>query len=276
MRRVFDEWLAPFRQRGAYMFWLAVSLAVALVGPFGTYAAMDLPSRFVLWGATVALVLLAASLLSVLIRRVPRLRDSWLSGLAVGAMLAILLSFPFSRMVQAFAPQEPPVHSATEIGASLFFATMAAAAFSRLRAPPKTGGEPAPAPQPAPSPDPAAASEAPEPRLLRRLDPDLRGRLISISVRDHYVDVVTTAGRASLLMRLSDAMAEAEGEEGARIHRSHWVARHAARGIRRSGNRVLLELADGNRLPVSRTQRSQIDGWDLPETEDSQALAPES
>jgi len=132
MRRVFDEWLAPFRQRGAYMFWLAVSLAVALVGPFGTYAAMDLPGRFVLWGATVAIVLLAASLFSVLIRRVPRLRDSWLSGLAIGALLAILLSLPFSRMVQAFVPQEPPVHSATEIGAALFFSTMAAAAFSQI------------------------------------------------------------------------------------------------------------------------------------------------
>lgn len=261
MRRVVDEWLAPFRQRGSYLFWSAVSLAVALVGPFGTYALLDLPQRLLFWGAAVALVLLAASLLRVLIRRLPHIGDTWLSGIAVAALLAILLSAPFNRMVQAFAPQDPPVHSSAEIGASLFFATVAAFAVSRLRS--STVAEPEPARA---APEPVAATEAAEPRLLRRLDPALRGRLVSISVRDHYVDVVTEAGRASLLMRLSDAMAEAEGEEGARIHRSHWVARHAARGLVRSGGRLVLELADGNRLPVSRTQRPQLDGWNLPET----------
>ncbi len=55
------------------------------------------------------------------------------------------------------------------------------------------------------------AEVAVPPRLFQRIAPEAHGDLISISVRDHYVDVVTSAGQASLLMRLSDAMAEADG-----------------------------------------------------------------
>ncbi|MEM6374550.1 MAG: hypothetical protein AAF727_17510, partial [Pseudomonadota bacterium] len=52
------------------------------------------------------------------------------------------------------------------------------------------------------------ANEGLQPRLLNRLPAEQRGALIRISVRDHYVDIVTVQGVTSLLMRFSDAMAE--------------------------------------------------------------------
>jgi DNA-binding LytR/AlgR family response regulator len=53
-------------------------------------------------------------------------------------------------------------------------------------------------------------------------------------------------------MRLSDAIAELEGLEGAQTHRSWWVARDAVEEARRDGERVTLVLKGGAEAPVSR------------------------
>jgi DNA-binding LytR/AlgR family response regulator len=54
-------------------------------------------------------------------------------------------------------------------------------------------------------------------------------------------------------MRLSDAVAELEGIEGAQAHRSWWVARDAIADARRGDGRATLTLKDGSQVPVSRT-----------------------
>ena len=53
-------------------------------------------------------------------------------------------------------------------------------------------------------------------------------------------------------MRLSDAVGELEGLEGARTHRSWWVARDAVRDVARNDGRAALTLASGVVAPVSR------------------------
>lgn len=87
----------------------------------------------------------------------------------------------------------------------------------------------------------------------------MQGALWAISVRDHYVDVRTSTGQASLLMRLSDAMAEAEPVEGIQVHRSHWVAWAAVAAAEREGARLFLRLQDGARIPVSRAHRPRVE-----------------
>lgn len=96
-----------------------------------------------------------------------------------------------------------------------------------------------------------AQTRQPEPALLARLPFDKRGRLISLSVQDHYVEVTTAKGREMLLMRLGDAIGEAGA--GFQIHRSHWVAEDAIAGARRKGSAAELTTCDGRALPVSRT-----------------------
>ncbi len=79
----------------------------------------------------------------------------------------------------------------------------------------------------------------------------LNGDVVCVHVSGHYIDVVTTAGSAVLLMRLADAMS-ALGDRGMQVHRSYWVAfRHMRRLVRRD-HRMLLCLHDGQEVPVSR------------------------
>jgi DNA-binding LytR/AlgR family response regulator len=54
-------------------------------------------------------------------------------------------------------------------------------------------------------------------------------------------------------MRLSDAVAELDGIEGAQVHRSWWVARDAIADAKRGDGRATLTLKDGSEVPVSRT-----------------------
>lgn len=80
-----------------------------------------------------------------------------------------------------------------------------------------------------------------------------RGKLLALSVADHYVDIVTDRGKALVLMRFADAIRETGGVAGLQIHRSHWVAREAVVRSHRAGGKLLLELSNGLRLPVSRS-----------------------
>ena len=66
--------------------------------------------------------------------------------------------------------------------------------------------------------------------FLDRLPLRLRGATIrAVQAEDHYLRLHTDRGSDLILMRLSDAVSELEGLEGARTHRSWWVAREAVR-----------------------------------------------
>ena len=90
-------------------------------------------------------------------------------------------------------------------------------------------------------------------RFLERLPPKLRGAVIyAISAEDHYLRLHTSKGADLILMRLTDAIAELEGLEGAQVHRSWWVARDAVESARREGVKLTLILKGGVEAPVSR------------------------
>ena len=90
-------------------------------------------------------------------------------------------------------------------------------------------------------------------RFLDRLPPKLRGaRLIAVQAEDHYLRLHTDRGSDLILMRLSDALAELEGLEGAQTHRSWWVAKGAVASVARGDGRAALTLTDNLTAPVSR------------------------
>lgn len=90
-------------------------------------------------------------------------------------------------------------------------------------------------------------------RFPDRLPPKLRGAAIrAVESEDHYLRVHTDRGSDLILMRLSDALGELEGLEGAQTHRSWWVARDAVRDVRRGDGRATLTLDGGVEAPVSR------------------------
>jgi DNA-binding LytR/AlgR family response regulator len=71
------------------------------------------------------------------------------------------------------------------------------------------------------SPAMAESTSDASPPILNRVPVQRRGRLIALSVSDHYVEVLTDGGRSLVLMRLSDAIAETGPVKGLQIHRSH-------------------------------------------------------
>lgn len=93
----------------------------------------------------------------------------------------------------------------------------------------------------------------PAARFPDRLPPRLRGAAIrAVQAEDHYLRIHTDRGSDLILMRLSDALEELEGLEGAQTHRSWWVARDAVRDVTRGDGRATLSLEGGITAPVSR------------------------
>ncbi len=91
------------------------------------------------------------------------------------------------------------------------------------------------------------------PRLNARLPVRLRGAEIwALQAEDHYLRVHTKLGDDLILMRLSDAILELDGIEGAQTHRSWWVAKVAVVEARRIDERAVLTLPNGVEAPVSR------------------------
>jgi DNA-binding LytR/AlgR family response regulator len=101
-------------------------------------------------------------------------------------------------------------------------------------------------------------------RFPDRLPPRLRGAAIrAVQAEDHYLRIHTDRGSDLILMRLSDALDELEGLEGAQTHRSWWVARDAVRDVARGDGRATLTLDGGLVAPVSRRYAKALRdaGW---------------
>lgn len=266
MRAFLDELQADFRTAVPFVAWAAISLVVGIAGPFGTYEILPLPLRILVWAAILAVAILTGAAVRAFVRGTLGLRRFLPSSILIALLVTGLFTPVFAALAgRVFAGRPEFRPGLLEIAAFIFCASMAVAAYRQV-----TAGGPRRAPASAaggsgttaaPGPDTAAEPVETVPRLVLRLEPGLRGRLFSVSVRDHYVDVRTEAGRASLLMRLSDAIAETEGEAGAQVHRSHWVARAAVAAVERRGDRTELRLQDGTRIPVSRSHRPQVEGW---------------
>ena len=112
----------------------------------------------------------------------------------------------------------------------------------------------------------ATAPPAPPPgaKFLERLPFRLRdAQLYAVEAEDHYLRVRTSKGSELILMRLSDALAELEGVEGAQTHRSWWVAKAGIADVRRTDGRTVLVLKDGAAAPVSRAHAKTLRelGW---------------
>ncbi|MDB5477415.1 MAG: response regulator of the LytR/AlgR family [Phenylobacterium sp.] len=167
-------------------------------------------------------------------------RGYWVGGLATG----LIMTPPMSAVVYAGAVimngRPPPLSAVPDlmwetvlicIGMSLL-----AVLLSRRPAPQTAGGAPAP------------------PKFLERLPLKLRGAEVwAVEAEDHYLRLHTSKGQDLILMRLTDAVAELAGIEGAQVHRSWWVARDAIADAKRGDGRATLTLKDGAEVPVSRT-----------------------
>lgn len=239
------ELAAEIRSPVPWIVWLTVALVTSIVGPFGSYGAMDVSARVLFWTPVVALALVAATLVRAFVVAGLGL-TLHLKGSAVAAALnALVIAPPLYLLMNEVLP--PPLRGMVSGAEIVLLIVTISLGVCALR----SSAEPQQPVQPQP--------QKTAPRLMRRLDPALRGEIWAITVRDHYVDVQTSAGKSSLLMRFSDAVSEVDCLPGAQVHRSHWVAWAGVGSVCREGGKMILHLKNGHQIPVSRNNRDKVD-----------------
>lgn len=228
---------------------LILSAVLGASGPFDTYTAMAIGPRFAYWLVVAISTFfigvffdnwITRSLVRTGVPRWPALAiGSAIAGIVVAALVVLVNRLSFGSGVEGHFSVVFTFLYVVPISVLIAFAyvilthslepTSPAAEFKTTETQPRAA------------------------RLLERLQPQNRGALVSLSVSDHYVDVITLRGHELILIRLSDAIAETEGTPGYQIHRSHWVAEDQIAGIVRKNGKIFVATSAGDELPVSRT-----------------------
>jgi hypothetical protein len=236
---------------------LALALLLALIGPFGTFAELDLPQRLAYW-----LSIFAANGLQVFGALILM---AWWRGahwppLAIGVAAGFLASIPATVEVVGleliFRPRLP-VNWPDTFGNVLVLTEAITVTVVVVR---NRMIQLARVEQPPPATDrPAERGDG----LMRRIKPEARGALWALEMEDHYLRVHTSTGNDLILHRLSDALSEVEGLDGMQVHRSYWVAREAVQTTERDGRKLQLVLKNGLKVPVSRNNVAALRaaGW---------------
>ena len=233
------------------LLWVALGAASAvfgMVGPFGTYEALGLPARLGYWALVAVTTYLAGFLCVTLLEACLAAKDirpstatfavyGAISGLPVAAVVWLINIWIFDAKVIGFG-------SLISYTVPLSAITSGCVAYFSMTYENTQKSEPSAVPQ--------------RPPLLERLPTERRGELYYLTMQDHYVEVVTSKGTSLVLLRLADAIKETAPLEGVQIHRSHWIARNAVRETQRQGDRLMLKMANGETLPVSRSRRNAL------------------
>lgn len=235
------QWRAQFSNPVPLLILAAVAALLAIVGPFETGIHLPPVPRFAYWlvmaGVTYSLGLLSNI---YLLRALPEALATSLrvaiAGIVAGlAITPVVVGLNFLTFDTLPAGGEWPGLLARFFAISVIISVIfhAVSAVQPDQPPP---------PQP----------HTPQPPLLDRLPLHKRGALVALSSEDHYTRIRTTRGAQLVLIRLSDAIREAEPAPGLRVHRSHWVALDQVTAARRDGDRAILTVTGGGDIPVSR------------------------
>jgi DNA-binding LytR/AlgR family response regulator len=238
---------------------LALAVALAVLGPFGTYTDLSVPVRYAYWVGLVLAgylgILLSAHALAALR---PGLGRRW--ALAVVTLVSAIPTSLAVAWVESLTRLARPVPLSVfpRVYACVALIQLALVLFLTRLQPSLSAlllmrGEPeAPAVQ-------LAAPETPAPpAFFKRIPSHLGSELLALEAEDHYLRVITAAGSDLILMRMSDALAELGHGIGLQVHRSWWVAHAAIAAVNRNNGRTALLLKNGLEVPVSRTYLSAV------------------
>lgn len=237
-----DELAPILRGKGLWVGLLALGIVLGLAGPFGTDDSLPVAIRIVYWliialtTGSVGLVVGFVGCDVIHAYGLPKWLASIFSGAISGLPVTVIvftinavflspgdLSIEDGPLVLSILAISTVISLATYIA---FFADQS----SSPALPPFTG----------------------RPRLLDRLPDEIRAPLVALEATDHYTRITTDQGSAVILLRFSDAIAEAAPTPGLRLHRSHWVALDRIASVRRDGPRAVVTTVAGHQLPVSR------------------------
>jgi len=222
---------------------LTLGLALAVMGPYGTFGAMSFPARAAYW---VGLMVLGAILYGATTRFAFYLLKSrkfiWPAPVAFSALAA---SIPMTIVVLLVTPgfggstswQTVYLYvAAIGLGANFLFG------FLNLRR----------HAQAAPGGAAQGGAGGRLPAFLARIPNHLGDEIYCVGSEDHYIRVQTSKGDALILMRFKDALTELSELPGIQVHRSWWVMETAIVKTVRKERRVLVQLKNGVEAPVSK------------------------
>lgn len=235
---------------------LVAGVFLGLIGPLGTIA-LPLALRLGYWViATVGGSLLGWAVTLLVMRWPPARANPWVMIVAIAVVMTppgVLLVWLWGLVA---VPGVEGFGDLVTLSWSVFAISLIMTAINRLMSPAYALTAPAPAPASPPAPVRIA--------FLERLPPRLReSDILAVEAEDHYLRVHTALGSDLILLRLSDALGELAGLDGARTHRSWWVARAAVRDVAKGDGRATLMLEGGLKVPVSRAHAPALRaaGW---------------
>jgi DNA-binding LytR/AlgR family response regulator len=234
------QWRSQFLGPVPYVVLGSVATLLAILGPFGTGEVLSFVEAFIYW------LVIAAGTYSIgfLVNAglTPKLPTGWnkFSRIIVVSFVTGAAITPFVAVITYAAFDDPPLISEwLELTAEIFAIALIVNIILQVN-------------------DDRVKNLAVDhhqegPTLLDRLPLEKRGPIIALSSQDHYTLVQTTRGEELVLIRLADAIREAEPTQGLQVHRSHWVALKQVSTARRDGGRAILTLSSEVEIPVSRS-----------------------
>jgi hypothetical protein len=251
---------------------IGMGLVLGLIGPFGTFDLLPTAPRLAYWLAVISVTWLLAD---AVLRRLDavagaRMPMPRLTVPLLGACLAAVPATGVVALANGLSGIGWPDDVAVLFGrVLLLLAAIALPVYTWEDMQERIAAMPDPAPPESVSPRNLPSDGGPmQPReddlslFEARLSAPLEGRLLCLEMQDHYLQVHHSAGSEIILCRMEDATREL-ARLGQRVHRSWWVAADAVDGIEREGQRILLRLSDGRRVPVGRSFRPGLReaGW---------------
>ncbi len=238
----------------------AIGVVLALVGPFGTFAA-PLALRLIFWPGVIWLGYAVYAPIDALARRLSPVLQLPAWGLRIAGVLLASLPMSVAVWVLPSLPDAAPVPDLTTALTHYFSVALIGAIVTVLttllrRAEVEPMGIET-------TTHPVTTTRAVPPRFLDRLPAHLGTDLLALEMEDHYVRAHTALGSELVLLRMRDAVAELDEIAGEQVHRSWWVARGAVADVKRDGRNVRLVLDNGLEAPVSRANLQPLKdaGW---------------
>ena len=227
--------------------WIIAALVVGIAGPFGTFTQIETGKRLVYWFMIVGVSVILGRVIRLLAEILLKGRSLWYIEIASLLVNVLVLSQVILTLTRWYVPEN--AESIPSFGRMMVFVTVIVLSVILLRVLQlRAIGQVAPPPEPAVTP-----------RLLYRLPETMRGEVLRLTGQGHLVEVVTTAGTTTVRIRFADAISEMEPVQGHCAHRSHWVTRAAIKEVQRENGRIYLKLANGDRVPVSRKYRPDLE-----------------
>jgi hypothetical protein len=225
---------------------LGVGVLMGLAGPFGSYPPLSTPVRYGVWIGFVSAGFIAATAAHRLVRETRlTLPHPWVRPVIVALASAAPMTFLVAWVISLVRPG----HTVAPLAIPSLFVAVSAMQLLivvLLLRDRRERSEPV-----AVAVDDRRAG-FPEP-MLARLPNRLGRKIVALQAEDHYLRLHTELGSDLILMRLSDAVGQIDRNLGLQVHRSWWVANGAIAEVEKDGQRTLLRLHNGLRVPVGRT-----------------------